>query len=156
MILLRPNPLLQMTPFRDYTTLWWCLSSLPVITLVILLSLGVGKLAIRKILVAIEMPVEPISRVRKIPWSTRKAPGYILEEDAQRHRPLGEEDAWNLFKTKVHDEILESHPAFKELAKKIVQECQGLPVALVAFGQALSVRNDISEWGYVWNLFGTC
>ncbi|XP_059276995.1 probable disease resistance protein At4g27220 [Lycium ferocissimum] len=58
---------------------------------------------------------------------------------------LSEEEAWDLFKQKVGDEVLAS-PRLKVVAKDVSKECGGLPLAIVTVGRALRRENDLRQW----------
>lgn len=61
-------------------------------------------------------------------------------------RRMGEDDAWKLFCMKIQSKIIDDHPAVHQLAKQMVAECQGLPLALGVIGQAMSAKRDPKEW----------
>ncbi|KAJ4718306.1 Disease resistance protein [Melia azedarach] len=50
---------------------------------------------------------------------------------------LQPEDAWELFKMKVGENTLNSHPDIPQLAKTMAEECDGLPIALITIGRAM-------------------
>ncbi|XP_031118679.1 putative late blight resistance protein homolog R1B-17 isoform X2 [Ipomoea triloba] len=60
---------------------------------------------------------------------------------------LKEDEAWGLFYQKfLHKEVLEK-VSFKEIAMKIVQKCQGLPLTVVVIAGLLSRTDElIDEW----------
>ncbi|MCD9643719.1 40S ribosomal protein [Datura stramonium] len=58
---------------------------------------------------------------------------------------LSEEEAWDLFKQKVGDEVLAS-PRLQAVAKDVSKECGGLPLAVVTVGRALRRENDLRQW----------
>ncbi|KAL8494398.1 hypothetical protein ACS0TY_025272 [Phlomoides rotata] len=57
---------------------------------------------------------------------------------------LNDEEAWSLFKEKVGARV--DDPSLLPTAHKIVQECNGLPLALVTVGVALKDKIDKSIW----------
>ena len=61
---------------------------------------------------------------------------------------LPQEEAWNLFRLKVTDEVLNSHPEIRELAETVANMCGGLPLALVTIGSAMASRRDPDNWRY--------
>lgn len=61
---------------------------------------------------------------------------------------LPQEEAWNLFRLKVTDEVLNSHPEIRELAETVANMCGGLPLALVTIGRAMASRRDPDNWRY--------
>lgn len=58
---------------------------------------------------------------------------------------LSEEEAWNLFKQKVGEEVLAS-PTLQVVAKDVSKECGGLPLAVITVGRALRRENDLRQW----------
>ncbi|KAL5757499.1 hypothetical protein ACOSP7_020110 [Xanthoceras sorbifolium] len=61
---------------------------------------------------------------------------------------LTDEEAWTLFREKVGEETLNSHPYIPLLAKEMARECGGLPLALVTIGRAMAGRNQRQEWEF--------
>ncbi|GMJ14247.1 RESISTANT TO P. SYRINGAE 5 [Hibiscus trionum] len=61
---------------------------------------------------------------------------------------LKPEEAWKLFRDKVGDETLNSHPNIPELAEKVAEECGGLPLALITIGRAMACKTTPGEWEY--------
>ncbi|KAL6616744.1 hypothetical protein ACP70R_039014 [Stipagrostis hirtigluma subsp. patula] len=59
---------------------------------------------------------------------------------------LGEDDAWDLFRYNVGEELIDTYPEFKDLAKQIVAECQGFPSILCSIGRSMSIMRDIKQW----------
>ncbi|OVA05790.1 Disease resistance protein [Macleaya cordata] len=59
-------------------------------------------------------------------------------------RVLSDEEAWNLFKKNAGD-VVES-PALETLARGIVKQCKGLPIALHTLGRALRNNEDKLMW----------
>ncbi|XP_031282261.1 probable disease resistance protein At5g63020 [Pistacia vera] len=58
------------------------------------------------------------------------------------------EDSWKLFQSKVGKETLDSHPDILELAETVVNECAGLPLALITIGRAMANKKTPEEWSY--------
>ncbi|XP_009779924.1 disease resistance protein At4g27190 [Nicotiana tabacum] len=58
---------------------------------------------------------------------------------------LSKEEAYDLFKQKVGDEVLAS-PRLQAVAEDVAMECGGLPLALVTVGRALRRENDMRQW----------
>ena len=56
---------------------------------------------------------------------------------------LSEDDSWDLFERKAGRSLKLS--TFEGVAKKLVRECKGLPVALVTVARALGDK-DLEEW----------
>ena len=59
---------------------------------------------------------------------------------------LTEEEAINLFKEKVGETTLNSHPDIPQLAEIAAKECKGLPLALATIGRAMAGKNTPQEW----------
>ncbi|XP_034696450.1 probable disease resistance protein At5g43730 [Vitis riparia] len=59
---------------------------------------------------------------------------------------LTRDEAFSLFRDKVGENILNSHPDIKRLAKIVVQECKGLPLALIVIGRAMASRKTPRKW----------
>ncbi|XP_020273080.1 probable disease resistance protein At1g61310 isoform X2 [Asparagus officinalis] len=57
---------------------------------------------------------------------------------------LTREDSWTLFKSKVGD--ICSSPDIENVARKVADECGGLPLAIVVVGRALRGCNEKSVW----------
>ncbi|KAK2631610.1 hypothetical protein EUGRSUZ_L02679 [Eucalyptus grandis] len=55
-------------------------------------------------------------------------------------------EALELFENNVGKSTIDSHPDILELAKDIVRECKGLPLALITVGRAMAGRKKPSEW----------
>ncbi|KAL5822506.1 hypothetical protein ACOSQ4_020406 [Xanthoceras sorbifolium] len=61
---------------------------------------------------------------------------------------LMDEEAWTLFREKVGEETLNSHPDIPLLAKEMARECGGLPLALITIGRAMAGRIQRQEWEF--------
>ncbi|KAJ7962948.1 Disease resistance protein [Quillaja saponaria] len=59
---------------------------------------------------------------------------------------LAPERALELFQDKVGEETLNSHASIPYLAKEVVAECQGLPLALITVGRAMANKKDPNQW----------
>ena len=59
---------------------------------------------------------------------------------------LSEDKAWNLFRLKVGDQMLNS-PAVDLIAKDVAKKCGGLPLAIVTMRQAFRNATNISRVG---------
>ncbi|CAK9137417.1 unnamed protein product [Ilex paraguariensis] len=68
-------------------------------------------------------------------------------------KPLGEKEAWELFSLKAFSNNLGRlcPQELQILARKLVDKCEGLPLALVALGSAMSSKKLVSEWQKVNN-----
>ncbi|TYH86125.1 hypothetical protein ES332_D01G020800v1 [Gossypium tomentosum] len=56
--------------------------------------------------------------------------------------------ALKLFEEKVGSETLQLHPDIRKLAKAVVEECAGLPLALITIGRAMASKKTPPEWEY--------
>ena len=59
---------------------------------------------------------------------------------------LTQGEAINLFKKKVGETTLNSHPDIPQLLEIAAKECKGLPLALVTIGRAMTDKNTSREW----------
>ncbi|XP_028766524.1 probable disease resistance protein At1g12290 [Neltuma alba] len=59
---------------------------------------------------------------------------------------LEDDEAWNLFKDKVGEELVLSDPDLQSIAMEVAKECGGLPLAIIAIGRALRNTTSIREW----------
>lgn len=59
---------------------------------------------------------------------------------------LTEKEALDLFCMKVGEETLNSHPDIRVLAQEFIQECKGLPLALITVGRAMAGRKNPRAW----------
>ncbi|KAG4160740.1 hypothetical protein ERO13_D01G017040v2 [Gossypium hirsutum] len=60
--------------------------------------------------------------------------------------PPGE--AFKLFEEKVGSETLRMHPDICKLAEAVVEECAGLPLALITIGRGMASKKTPREWEY--------
>ncbi|KAK9131305.1 hypothetical protein Sjap_011792 [Stephania japonica] len=58
---------------------------------------------------------------------------------------LSDEEAWELFVSKNGNQVL-STSEFKQVAKEVVRQCGGLPLAIVTIGRAMRRKRDIRDW----------
>lgn len=57
---------------------------------------------------------------------------------------LSEREAWDLFHEKVGNVVDSSN--IEPLARKVVEECGGLPLVLIVIGRSLRKVNDVNVW----------
>ncbi|XVE69248.1 hypothetical protein DITRI_Ditri09bG0137200 [Diplodiscus trichospermus] len=66
---------------------------------------------------------------------------------------LSDDDSWELFSMKAFPRYrMESHSCSKEfemLGKEMVKKCGGLPLAIVALGGLLAIKESLAEWNMV-------
>ncbi|PQQ02809.1 putative disease resistance protein [Prunus yedoensis var. nudiflora] len=67
------------------------------------------------------------------------------KDDIFRVQALIKEEAWELFRATV-GESLDNNPDLSHVAKLIVDECKGLPIAIITVGKALLPSNGKHEW----------
>ncbi|KAB2095188.1 hypothetical protein ES319_A01G019900v1 [Gossypium barbadense] len=65
-----------------------------------------------------------------------------------RVKCLPPQKALKLFEEKVGLETLQMHPDIRKLAKAVVEECAGLPLALITIGRAMASKKTPREWEY--------
>nr|GMC48922.1 disease resistance protein At4g27190-like [Ipomoea batatas] len=58
---------------------------------------------------------------------------------------LSDEEAWKLFSEKVGEEVV-NDDQIMGLAKDIVKECDGLPLALISIGASLRKKTEVALW----------
>lgn len=61
---------------------------------------------------------------------------------------LSPEAALDLFRYKVGEDVYSSHFEISNLAQTVVEECRGLPLALVTIGHAMASRMGPTQWRY--------
>ncbi|XP_042483647.1 disease resistance protein At4g27190-like [Macadamia integrifolia] len=69
-------------------------------------------------------------------------------DEAIKVEILSEEEAWNLFRVKVGNVV--DLQDIREIATQVVQECQGLPLAIIVIGGSLRNKSDLREWRSAW------
>ena len=59
---------------------------------------------------------------------------------------LPDDEAWQLFQDKVGQGTLSSSPRIEALAKELVEEMKGLPLALITVGRAMYGKSNPKQW----------
>ncbi|KAI9107887.1 hypothetical protein K1719_021223 [Acacia pycnantha] len=59
---------------------------------------------------------------------------------------LTEKEALELFRMKVGEATLNSHPSIPMLAEKMAKECEGLPLALIVLGSSMAGVKSVEAW----------
>nr|DAD25287.1 TPA_asm: hypothetical protein HUJ06_026751 [Nelumbo nucifera] len=59
---------------------------------------------------------------------------------------LNDNEAWNLFQETVGEDTLNYHPDKPQLARDVVKERGGLPLALITIGRAMTMKKTPQEW----------
>ncbi|ESQ29328.1 hypothetical protein EUTSA_v10023257mg [Eutrema salsugineum] len=97
---------------------------------------------------AIGVPFPTRENGCKVAFTTRSREvcGRMGDHEPMKVDCLGQEEAWELFKSKVGDNTLSRDPAIVELAKKVAEKCRGLPLALVVIGETMSYKTTVQEW----------
>ncbi|KAG6483301.1 disease resistance protein RPS2-like [Zingiber officinale] len=62
---------------------------------------------------------------------------------------LSEEEAWDLFRFNAKLDLAGTNPWILDLARALVQQCDGLPAALITMAQAMASKRTIEEWRHV-------
>ncbi|GLT50817.1 hypothetical protein SLA2020_242780 [Shorea laevis] len=71
-------------------------------------------------------------------------------------QPLSPEESLNLFLEKVGRDVLQKVSGLEETLKLIVDECKGLPLAIVVIAGSLKEEYDIAEWRNALNELRQC
>ncbi|KAK9232410.1 hypothetical protein WN943_022656 [Citrus x changshan-huyou] len=92
----------------------------------------------------------PQNNAPKVVFTTRSEEVCGLMEAHKKFKVacLSDIDAWELFRQKVGEEALHSHPDIVELAHTVAKECGGLPLALITTGRAMACKKTPEEWTY--------
>ncbi|KAL3748253.1 hypothetical protein ACJRO7_009485 [Eucalyptus globulus] len=96
----------------------------------------------------IGVPHSCLGKKSKVVFTTRlEEVCYQMKADrAYQVQCLTPKEALGLFENNVGKSTIHSHPEISKLAKNIVQECKGLPLALITIGQAMAGKDNPSEW----------
>ncbi|KAF8030808.1 hypothetical protein BT93_D0104 [Corymbia citriodora subsp. variegata] len=99
----------------------------------------------------IGVPLPSLKNGSKVVFTTRSEQVcYQMGADkAHEIKCLMPREAMGLFEKNVGESTINFHPEIPELAKDIVQECKGLPLALITVGRAMVNRKKPSEWNHV-------
>ncbi|KAI9161044.1 hypothetical protein LWI28_013936 [Acer negundo] len=92
----------------------------------------------------------PVLDTCKIVFTTRSEDVCNHMEAHERFKVecLSPEVAWDLFQQKLGTDALNSHREIPKHAKIVVNECKGLPLALITIGRAMASRRKLEEWQY--------
>ncbi|CAN6930903.1 unnamed protein product [Brassica oleracea] len=84
----------------------------------------------------------------KIVFTTRKKEvcSDMEADDKMQIECLSTNEAWELFRSIVGEDLLKLHPDIPTLAKQICEKCYGLPLALNVIGKAMSCKEGVHEW----------
>jgi hypothetical protein len=98
---------------------------------------------------ALQIPFTYGAQGSKVLVTTRsKKVALIMQSNKMLQlKQLTEEHCWQLFsKHALLDENPQINPDFKEIGKKIIKKCQGLPLALKTIGSLLYTKSSLVEW----------
>ncbi|XP_007036596.2 PREDICTED: probable disease resistance protein At4g27220 [Theobroma cacao] len=70
-------------------------------------------------------------------------------------QPLSKQESFNLFLNHVGDDVLQL-PALEEIVKLIVDQCGGLPLAIVTIAGSMKGVDDVREWRNALNELREC
>ncbi|XP_019058535.1 PREDICTED: probable disease resistance protein At1g52660 isoform X2 [Tarenaya hassleriana] len=99
-------------------------------------------------LVRVGVPVADAQNRSKIVFTTCSE-DVCREMGAQtkiKVEKLSWEKGWELFKKNVGEDTLKSHPDIAAVAQDVASKCDGLPLALVTIGRAMSSKKTPQEW----------
>ncbi|KAK3439989.1 hypothetical protein EUGRSUZ_B00330 [Eucalyptus grandis] len=96
----------------------------------------------------IGVPLPCLENRSKVIFTTRSEEvcRQMRANKTHKVRCLTLEEALGLFKNNVGISTTHFDPEIQELAKNIVLECKGLPLALVTVGRAMASKDNPSEW----------
>ncbi|XP_073003314.1 probable disease resistance protein At5g63020 [Typha latifolia] len=91
---------------------------------------------------------------RKVVLTTRSETvcGQMEVRQTIKVECLNYDDAWKLFLEKVGKETIYSHPRILSLAKEVVKELEGLPLALITTGRTMYPKKDPKQWEHAIDL----
>nr|ACJ22822.1 NBS-LRR type putative disease resistance protein CNL-J5 [Phaseolus vulgaris] len=70
-----------------------------------------------------------------------------MKSKVHRLKQLGEDECWNVFENHaLKDDDLELNDELKDIGRRIVEKCNGLPLALKTIGCLLRTKSSISDW----------
>lgn len=94
------------------------------------------------------------SRGSRIMITTRSEEVVTAMQSVLTHRleVLPDEDGWNLFRQITFSSGgAEETPGLKEIGRRILQRCRGVPLAIKTLGGLMYSRNSESEWSMIEN-----
>ncbi|CAN8312058.1 unnamed protein product [Cochlearia groenlandica] len=99
-------------------------------------------------LAEIGVPYPTTENKCKVVFTTRSKEvcGQMGVGDPMEVKILDSDEAWKLFRSRVGNNTLESHPDIIDLACKVARECCGLPLALNIIGKNMASKRTVEEW----------
>ncbi|WZY97011.1 hypothetical protein YC2023_069340 [Brassica napus] len=93
----------------------------------------------------------------KIVFTTRskKVCSDMEADDKLQIDCLSTNEAWELFRSIVGEDLLKLHQDIPTLAKQICEKCYGLPLALNVIGKAMKYKEDVHEWRHAKKVLST-
>lgn len=90
----------------------------------------------------------PVQNGSKIVYTTIMEDACNVMGDQMKFKVdcLLPDDAWNLFRLMVKDDVLNFHHDILELAETVADLCGGLPLALITIGSAMASRRNRDAW----------
>lgn len=90
----------------------------------------------------------PVQNGSKIVLITIMEDAYIIMGNQRKFKVdySPPDDAWNLFRLMVTDDILNAHPDIPELAETGAGRFGGLPLALITIGSAVASSRNRDAW----------
>ncbi|CAL9000381.1 unnamed protein product [Prunus brigantina] len=78
---------------------------------------------------------------------------FGVESHVHKIQPLERRDAWELFSMKAFSSYHNKScsPELLPLAQKLVEKCEGLPLAIVALSGLMSSKKSLTDWSEVYN-----
>ena len=98
---------------------------------------------------ALQTPLKYGAKGSKILVTTRsnKVASIMQSNIIHQLKQLQEDHSWQVFaKYALQDDNSKLNSELEEIAKKIVEKCQGLPLALETVGGVLKSKSSVSEW----------
>ncbi|KAH0872460.1 hypothetical protein HID58_069822 [Brassica napus] len=80
---------------------------------------------------------------------------YMEADDKFQIDCLSTNEAWELFRSIVGEDLLKLHQDIPTLAKQICEKCYGLPLALNVIVKAMSCKENVHEWHYAFDVLST-
>lgn len=105
-------------------------------------------------LTKVGVPIPNSTNASKVVFTTRykEVCGKMEAHKKLRVECLTADDAWMLFKVKVGEDTIDSHPEIPKHAQLVAKECGGLPLAIITIGRAMSCKNKLEEWKHAVNV----